>query len=144
MKNLNSYRTRIGGSTENGIWLFFKKAIENKEHWDNIFIYSDMQAGHGGLYGLNSNEYREYAVGSRSWSCRDYIDVMKLLTKYRSTVNSKVNMFSVQTAGYTNVVIPEYAYRSNVMYGWTGKEVIFADAMINFWNQKESAKLPRQ
>jgi len=69
---------------------------------------------------------------------------MKLLTKYRSTVNSKVNMFSVQTAGYTNVVIPEYAYRSNVMYGWTGKEVVFADSMIKFWNQKEAQKQSRQ
>ena len=145
MKNLNRIGRGIGGGTENGIWLFFDKAIKNAEHWDNIFVYSDMQAGHGGLYGINSYEYRDYSCsGSRGWGGDRYIDVMKLLTKYRSTVNSKVNMFSVQTAGYTNVVIPEYAYRSNVMYGWTGKEVIFADAMINFWNQKESAKLPRQ
>ena len=135
MKYITQRGRHIGGGTENGIWLFFDKAIKNAEHWDNIFIYSDMQAGHGGLYGINSSDYREY-------SCKygDYIDVMKLLTKYRSTINNKVNMFSVQTAGYTNVVIPEYAYRSNVMYGWTGKEVVFADTMINFWNQKESQK----
>lgn len=135
MKYINTVGKDIGMGTENGIWLFFDKAIKEKENWDNIFIYSDMQAGHGGLYGINHNDYKEY-------SCRynRYIDVMKLLTKYRSTVNSKVNMFSVQTAGYTNVVIPEYAYRSNVMYGWTGKEVLFADAMIKFWNQKELQK----
>ena len=142
LKKVNSVAgergSRIGGATENGIWLFFDKAIKNAEHWDNIFIYSDMQAGHGGLYGINSYDYRDYC-------CRgNYVDVMKLLTKYRSTVNSKVNMFSVQTAGYTNVVIPEYAYRSNVMYGWTGKEVVFADSMIKFWNQKETQKQPRQ
>ena len=89
-----------------------------------------MQAGHGGLYGIDASKYDEYR-------CRgNYIDVMKLVTKYRSTVFSKVNVFSVQTAGYANVAIPEYAYRANVMYGWTGKEVIFADTMIKFWNEK--------
>jgi hypothetical protein len=41
----------VGGGTEGGIWEFFKNAIDNKEHWDNIFIYSDQQAGHGGLSG---------------------------------------------------------------------------------------------
>ena len=97
-----------------------------------------MQAGHGGLYGTSTGCLDYTKAG---YSCRgNYIDVMKLLTKYRSTVNSKVNMFSVQTAGYTNVVIPEYAYRSNVMYGWTGKEAVFADAMIKFWNSKEAQK----
>lgn len=143
MKTVTSAGRGVGGGTENGIWLFFSKAIRNGEHWDNIFIYSDMQAGHGGLYGINSSEYSDYAVGSgHGW--REYIDVMKLLSKYRSTVNGKVNMFSVQTAGYTNVVIPEYAYRSNVMYGWTGKEVVFADTMINFWNQKDASKKAAQ
>ena len=66
-----------------------------------------------------------------------YIDVIKMVNTYRSKIFSKINVFSIQTAGYTNVVIPEYAYRTNVMYGWTGKEAIFADAMIRFWNQKE-------
>lgn len=126
----------IGGATENGIWLFFDKAIEFKENWDNIFIYSDMQAGHGGLYGTPASKTRYKKMGYSFHY--DYIDVMKLLTKYRSTVNSKVNMFSVQTAGYTSICIPEYAYRANVMYGWTGKEVLFADSMIKFWNTKEA------
>jgi hypothetical protein len=122
----------VGGSTENGIWLFFRDAINKKEHWDNIFIYSDQQAGHGGLYGIGS-DYVDFSVdrGSR------YFDVMKMIKEYRSKVNSKVNIFSVQTAGYSNVVVPEYAYRTNVLYGWTGKEIVFADTMIKFWNQKE-------
>lgn len=133
MKLVTEKGSRVGRGTENGIWLFWDKAIREKEHWDNVFIYSDMQAGHGGLYGLNAFDYEEFAHGS-------YIDVMKLVSKYRSTVFSKVNMFSVQTAGYTNVVIPEYAYRSNAMYGWTGKEVVFADTMIKFWNEKDLEK----
>lgn len=127
----------IGGATENGIWLFFDQAIESKEHWDNIFVYSDMQAGHGGLYGRNPDSYRRkgYGCGSDDY----YVDVAKLLHAYRTKVYKKVNMFSVQTAGYTNVLIPEYTYRANYMYGWTGKEVLFADTMIKFWDQKETS-----
>lgn len=129
----------VGGGTENGIWLFFRDAIDKKEHWDNIFIYSDQQAGHGGLYGTNESmrEYnrRGFGTSNTGWS---YVDIAKLIHEYRSKVNPKVNVFSVQTAGYDNVVIPEYGYRTNLMYGWTGKELVFADSMIKFWNGKEN------
>ena len=125
----------IGGGTENGIWLFFDKAIKEKEHWDNIFIFSDMQAGHGGLYGKGEDiqHYTEqgYAVRGR------YIDVAKLIDTYRNKVNPEVNVFCIQTAGYNNVLVPEYGYRTNIMYGWTGKETLFADAMNRFWNEKD-------
>ena len=129
----------VGGGTENGIWIFFRDAIDKKEHWDNIFIYSDQQAGHGGLYGTNESmgEYnrRGFGTSNTGWS---YVDVAKLIHEYRSKVNPKVNVFSVQTAGYDNVVIPEYGYRTNLLYGWTGKELVFADSMIRFWDGKEN------
>ena len=126
----------VGGCTENGIWEFFKQAIENKEYWDNIFIYSDQQAGHGGLYGIGVN----YLIEGESFKCehRNYIDVMKLIDKYRKTVNPKVNVFSVQTAGYSNVLIPEYTYRGAILYGWTGKESLFASEIIRQWDEIES------
>lgn len=131
----------VGHSTENGIWLFFKDAIDHKQHWDNIFIYSDQQAGHGGLYGLETigeEGYfeRGYSYGT-SKHYTNYINVFKLITDYRKKVNPKVNVFCVQTAGYDNVLIPEYAYRTNIMYGWTGKELIFADTMIKLWDEIE-------
>ena len=123
----------VGHATENGIWLFLDKAICEKEHWDNIFIFSDMQAGHGGLYGT-PKAAEEYA--RQGYACRgNMIDVAKLINTYRSQVNPKVNVFSVQTAGYNNVVVPEYGYRTNILHGWTGKEIIFANEMIQFWNQ---------
>lgn len=131
----------VGGSTEGGIWEFFKNAIENKEHWDNIFIYSDQQAGHGGLYGTGSQAgvYRKLGYScNRGWYSRDMINVFKLIQDYRKKVNPKVNVFSVQTAGYDNVVIPEYAYRTNIMYGWTGNEAVFAKAMIDQWDAIEN------
>lgn len=133
----------VGGSTEGGIWEFFKNTIGNKEHWDNIFIYSDQQAGHGGLYGT---ERHKFEYGKLGFGCGRYsflrstemINVFKLIQEYRKKVNPKVNVFSVQTAGYDNVVIPEYAYRTNIMYGWTGREAVFAKAMIDQWNEIEN------
>ena len=127
----------VGGSTEGGIWEFFSKAIANKEHWDNIFIYSDQQAGHGGLYGTGY-QAREYSARYGCKGYGNYINVYKLIEDYRKMVNPKVNVFSIQTAGYNNILIPEYAYRTNIMTGWTGKESIFASRMIELWNEIEN------
>ena len=131
---------RVHGGTENGIWLFFDKAIREKEHWDNIFIYSDMQAGHGGLYGINPAEYSKYICGSRS----RYIDVAKLIDVYRKTVNPKVNVYSVQTAGYDDVLVPENGYRTTILYGWTGKELVYADVMNKFWDEIDEQAAVKQ
>lgn len=125
----------VGGSTEGGIWEFFKNAIENKEHWDNIFIYSDQQAGHGGLYGTYSQK-KEYS--QLGFACGNYINVYDLILEYRKKVNPKVNVFSVQTAGYNNVCVPENSYRCSVQYGWTGKEIIYADKLNKLWDEIES------
>ena len=124
---------KLGGSTENGIWIFFNESISNKKHYDNIFIYSDMQAGHGGLYGNDPSEYSEFRHnGGR------HIDVLALAQKYRKEVNPKVNLFSVQVAGYDNTVLPENLYRGAILAGWTGKEPIFAKALIDTWSEIEN------
>lgn len=126
----------VGAGTEGGIWEFFIEAIDNKIHYDNIFIYSDQQAGHGGLYGTYTHK-SEYA--KRGYSCRSsYINVFKLIQDYRKMVNPKVNVFSIQTAGYNNVVIPEMAYRTAILYGWTGKEIQFATEFIKQWDEIEN------
>lgn len=132
LDRVNQYGSTIGTGTENGIWLFFDMVIKKKIYYDNIFIYSDMQAGHGGLYGLKSKEYENYACRGR------YIDVLKLVQEYRRTVNPKVNVFSVQTAGYDNSVLPENEYRTSILTGWTGKEIIYANEMISIWNRMEN------
>lgn len=131
---------KVGGSTEGGIWEFFYNAIQNKEHWDNIFIYSDQQAGHGGLYGTDAQCRMYSKMGfncSGSWSS-NYINVYKLILEYRKKVNPHVNVFSIQTAGYDNVVIPEMAYRTAIQYGWTGKEAVFASEYIRQWDDIEN------
>ena len=134
-QKLNQKRGRdVGLATENGIWLFLEKAIREKEHWDNIFVYSDMQAGHGGLYGIRPEDYA--AIGARIGG--RYIDVNMLVKLYRQLVNPRVNVFCIQTAGYSNVLVPEYGYRTAVLYGWTGKELLFADAMNRIWDELET------
>ena len=136
LKETSSRGKAQGGGTENGIWLFWDKAINNKEHWDTVFIYSDMQAGHGNLYGTDSSAYSKY-LHKKGGS---YIDVLALVEKYRATVNPKVNVFSVQVAGYNNSVLPENLYRGAILSGWTGKEPLYARAIIDAWDQAEQGK----
>lgn len=112
----------IGGSTENGIWLFFDKAIKEKEHWDHIFVYSDMQAGHGGLYGLKDDSYKDYL-----WNNSHYIDVAKLIKTYREKVNKDVNVYLVQVAGYRDVLVPEFYDKTYILGGW-------GDGLLKFAN----------
>lgn len=140
MKEASTRGRAQGGGTENGIWLFFKEAIKNKTHYDNIFVYSDMQAGHGGLFGVNENDYKDFIYDDSRGYGR-YIDVLKLVQKYRKEVNPKVNIFTVQTAGYNNSVVPENLYRGAILGGWTGKESSYAKALIDTWDQVES-KVP--
>ena len=133
-------RGRVGHATENGIWMFFDQATKGNVHWDNIFIYSDQQAGRGGLYGLDARKYKDYIWDNGRYGGGSHIDVMKLVDAYRKKVNSKVNVFSIQTAGYNNMVIPEHVYRGAILSGWTSKEAMFADALIKEWNQIEESK----
>jgi len=124
-----------GGSTENGIWVFWDQAITEEIHYDTVFIYSDMQAGHGGLFGF-SNTVGRSPYGTTSSST--HVDVLKMVEVYRKKVNPKVNVFSVQVAGYDNSVLPENLYRGAILSGWTGKEPVFAKAIIDIWDSIES------
>ena len=144
----------VGGGTEGGIWKFFKHIIENKVWYDNIFIFSDMQAGVGGLYGTQEDT-REYMIAgfgfdkykipksvrkNQQYSIQGHINVYKLILEYRKRVNPKVNVFCVQTGGYDNVVIPQMSYRCAMLTGWTGKEILFASEYIKQWDEIENNK----
>ncbi len=139
-ETIDADRNKVGGSTENGIWLFFDEAIKKRTVYDNIFIYSDEQAGHGGLYGTHEC-YEEYdRQGFSVCHGSKHIDVAKLADTYRREVNPKVNIFCVQTAGYTNVLLPENGYRTSILYGWTGKELLYADAVNKVWDETDRQK----
>ncbi len=119
----------IGGNTENGIWLFWDKAIREKQHWDHVFVMSDMQAGHGGLYGTNPHEYAAYA-----WKNSRNISVAKLVNEYRRQVNPKVNVFLVQVAGYKDTILPEFYDRTYILGGWGEGVLRFAAEMAKMNN----------
>lgn len=142
----------VGGNTEGGVWKFFKHIIENKEWYDNIFIFSDMQAGVGGLYGTQADmsEYMSTGFGFNKYmipksvkerhDIRGHINVYKLILEYRKKVNPKVNVFCVQTGGYDNVLIPQMSYRCAMLTGWTGKEILFASEYIKQWDEIEKKR----
>ncbi len=130
-------KRKVGQATENGIWIALRDAIKGKVHWDNIFVYSDMQAGHGGLYGTNPREYSEFAWGGRGggYGGGRHIDVAKLVSKYRSEVNPNVNVFLVQTAGYGDTIIPEVYNRTYILGGWSGNILRYASKMSDITGQ---------
>ena len=135
LKETSERGVQQGGGTENGIWVFFDEAIKNKIHYDTVFIYSDMQAGHGGLFGhINTVGESEFIHEKGD----TYVDVLAMVKKYREEVNPKLNVFSVQVAGYNNSVIPENLYRGAILSGWTGKEPVFAKSIIDAWDSIES------
>lgn len=114
----------VGGGTENGIWLFWDRAIRTKEHWDYVFVYSDMQAGHGGLYGTNPAAYRDYR-----WGGTNNIDVARLIKAYRERVNPNVLVFLVQVAGYQDTIVPEFYDKTYILGGWGEGLLRFAAEM---------------
>jgi hypothetical protein len=94
-----------------------------------------MQAGHGNLYGHGHTVGKSKYIHKKGGT---YVDVLAMVQAYREKVNPKVNVFTVQVAGYNNSVLPENLYRGAILAGWTGKEPVFAKAIIDTWDSIES------
>lgn len=115
----------IGMSTETGIWLFWDRAIRERQHWDHVFVYSDMQAGHGGLFGQDPAAYRDYAWPGGGHS----IDVPRLIQTYRREVNPQVLVYLVQVAGYSDTIVPDTYRGTFILGGWGDGLLRYAHAM---------------
>jgi hypothetical protein len=141
LKKADKIGQGIGGGTEHGIWLFWDKAIKEQEHWDHVFVYSDMQAGHGGLFGKSvpRNAIFEPKGGS-------YIDVPKLISRYRREVNPDVLVFLVQTAGYQDTIVPEFYDKTYILGGWSQSVIQFAGEMTTMvlGGAAHTAQVPQQ
>ncbi len=129
LKEIDALGAGIGHNTENGIWLFWDKAIREKEHWDNVFVMSDMQAGHGGLYGTATGRAAYGAQYGWPTPHSTHLDVSKLINTYRTKVNPKVNVFLIQVAGYQDTILPEFYNRTFILGGWGEGVLRFAAAM---------------
>lgn len=138
MPAMKDIQREVGLATEHGVWLFWKQATEKREHWDTVFIYSDQQAGHGGLYGTERTYPIFHQRGEGAYDRLHRMDVWAMVETYRAKVNPLVNVFSVQTAGYDNAVLPEYVERGAMLYGWTGMEGLFASRMAALWNNVDN------
>ena len=137
---INAIGTGIGFATETGVWTFFREAVEKKEHWHTVFIYSDMQAGYSQLYSTKRTDCSGFIKrkGLSVKGSKDMINVMQLVEIYRRDIFRDMNVFAVQTAGYDNTVLPKSMYRTAILTGWTGKEAIYADRMIRIWDEPSS------
>lgn len=126
----------VGLNTENGIWLFFKRAMRNpkKYRYDHLFCYSDQQAGHGGLYGMDPEMDRQWIWQSEHRTSQKFIHVPLLVENYRNTIHQKINVFTVQTTGYNDTILPQTLNRYCILSGWTGNEVLYAEKMIQLWD----------
>ena len=139
LEEVNAIGNTVGGGTETGVWLFWQKCILEHRRLDTVFIYSDMQAGTGGLFvdGTQIAPLNQMGAAVDDGSNVAHIDVLKLVEIYRERVFSKVNVFSVQVAGYDNSILPDVIYRGAVLSGWTGKEAKLAYEMSELWDQIE-------
>ena len=137
---INALGGEVGGGTENGVWLFFKMAFQTPSSYkfDHWFCYSDMQVGHGGLYGNDPEIKSQGFVWGNKYGGSLYIDIHKCVDKYRMEINPRLNTYMVQTAGYDNTILPETTYRGAILAGWTGNEVVYANQLCRLWDELES------
>jgi hypothetical protein len=127
LEQVNKTGDSVGQSTENGVWLFWDQAIRDEEHWDHVFIYSDMQAGHGGLYGVGDRRSpHPYPLWPGSSM---HIDVPALVRRYRKEVNPNVFVYLVQIAGYRDTLFPESYNRTFILGGWSESILRYASEM---------------
>jgi hypothetical protein len=129
LQHADQLGANVGGGTENGIWLFWRDAIKQRQHWDMVFTYSDMQAGYGGLYGRKPEEYADYRWNGSG----AHIDVPKLVQTYREMVNPNVLVFLVQVAGYQDTIMPEFYDKTYILGGWSDGLLRFAATMANLY-----------
>lgn len=126
----------VGVETEHGIWLALERMTKNREHVDNLFVYSDMQAGHGGMYGFGG--YPVFRFPDHRLATHQCIDVPQLIREYRAKVNPRLNVFLVQIAGYEDVLVPEFYNRTFILGGWSDSVIKFARRMIDVFNGQEA------
>lgn len=113
----------VGMGTETGIMAFWSEALTNKTHYDHVFVYSDMQAGHGGLR-ARSGVPKEFEWGGAWYGSG--INVPAYVAAYRKSVNPNVQVYLVQVAGYDDTIIPEIYDKTYILGGWSTGILNFA------------------
>lgn len=127
---------KVGGSTETGLWIWLKKAIDEKIFYDRIFVLSDLQCGHGKLYAAGVKIDNKYIVDIARYGGYKYLNVPSIISEYRKNVNPNCMVYLIQTAGYTDTIMPEFFDKTFIIGGWSQGIINFAHEMENIFNQK--------
>jgi hypothetical protein len=127
------------GIGESGLLLFWDKMIRDRKQLDNVFIYSDQQAAYGQLYADSIHKYSmqkmDHMVKNIN-SSYPHIDMLNIIKQYREKVNNKINIISIQIAGY-NPYIVDIMHRG-IVCGWNGKELMMMYHMNKYWVENEN------
>jgi hypothetical protein len=65
-----------------------------------------------------------------------HIDMLNIIKQYREKVNNKINIISIQIAGY-NPYIVDIMHRG-IVCGWNGKELMMMYHMNKYWVENEN------
>jgi hypothetical protein len=103
-KIVDQEKNKCGGSTEQGIFEFFRKAIKEKTHIDTLVVFSDCQIGDGCKW---------YGNGASTRSS----DFNKLYEEYRR-INPNFRVYSVDLKGYGTTVFNDSVFK---LAGWSEK-----------------------
>lgn len=90
-RSLHNKAKTVGPSTEQGIYDFFKTALEEKTKVDRVFIFSDMQIGQNSWYGHKAGTQRTFN---------------QLFKKYKE-FNPDVKVYSIDLRGYGTTVFSD-------------------------------------
>ena len=105
---VNHAGSRVGGATEEGVFLMLEKMIKDKIHANRLIVCSDLQIGDGKNTEYGLSRYR--SDGTRT--------VSKLLKRYRETINSSLKYYSICFSGYGTDVVSNDRILIN---GWSDK-----------------------
>lgn len=127
------------GCGESGLWLFWNNVLKEKRKLDNVFIYSDQQASYGHLYADPIYKYNMTKMDhdAKEWNTHNvHIDLLKIIDQYKNKINKKVNIISIQIAGYKEYM-PNIMHRG-IVCGWNGREITMMHHMNKYWILNES------
>lgn len=114
-KAVDDAGSKVGGATENGVFLMLEKMIKDKIFTDRLIVCSDLQIGDG--------KNHEYGTHGRSSSRT----VPKLVSEYRKKVNPNMIYYSVCFNGYGNDVI--IGDKKVLITGWSDKIFKFINSV---------------
>jgi hypothetical protein len=84
------------------------------------------------------------SCGVSSWGKSVSFQAQSVCPRWLNSFWSYERRLPFRADPHPAVLLERFFYRTNILYGWTGREAVFADAMINFWDEKDAEKKSEQ